>query len=252
MKYKKLKVCVIDDEPEVRSILCDTLKDSLEFKVVGEAESVEDGIEIIIETKPDAVFLDIKLRGGDAFQLLSNLKRNIDLVPAIILNTGYNDFEFAQKALNLYRDEVIMILQKPFWKDWSKKEDEIIERIREYYQPDEISLTSAKISIKSNQVTWLILLKDLIFIEVPMQYKGRGKLCLETTYKSFIIYSSLHKIEKELPESFVRINRYTIINLLFISHYDHSDQCVYLINIKDRSFGVGDSYKTDLLARLKF
>lgn len=241
MNLKKYKVCVIDDEPEIRKILKETLEDSLEFEVTGEADSVETGTTLILNKNPDAVFLDIKLRGGDAFQLMTYLRRNMELVPAIILNTGYNDFEYAQKALNEFRQEVIMILQKPFWKDWKNKETEIVDRIREYYHKDEVNFNQGRITIKSNHTTWVIQLADLIFIEVPFEHKGRGKLMLQTTYKSFLIYHSLNRIEMELPESFLRINRYTIINTQFLSHFDHSEQTIHLRNMPDRFFSVGDT-----------
>ena len=247
MEIRKYRVCVIDDEEEIRKILVRTLNESLEFEVIGEAEGVEDGIQIIQETKPDAVFLDIKLRGGDAFQLMNFLRRRMDLMPAVILNTGYNDFEYAQKALNNFKEEVVMILQKPFWEDWDKKESEILARIQNYYHTDEVVVSPARISIKSNHITWLIQLGDLIYIEVPNEHKGRGKIMLQTTYKSFLINSSLQQIEKELPDSFLRINRFTIVNTHYLSHFDHSEQCLYLRNISDKLFSVGDAFRTDLL-----
>jgi DNA-binding LytR/AlgR family response regulator len=242
---------VIDDEPEIRKILKETLEDSLEFEVTGEADNVETGTQLILDKNPDAVFLDIKLRGGDAFQLMTYLRRNMELVPAIILNTGYNDFEYAQKALNEFRQEVIMILQKPFWKDWKNKESEIVNRIREYYHKDEVNFNQGRITIKSNHTTWLIQLADLIFIEVPFEHKGRGKLLLETTYKSFLIYNSLNKIEKDLPDYFLRINRYTIINTQYLSHFDHSEQTVHLRNIANRFFAVGDTYRQEVMRFLE-
>jgi len=68
------------------------------------------------------LFLDIKIKGGDAFQLLRTLKRkNVD-IPPVIVNTGFAEFEYVQKAHNEFGDYVIMILKKPFWEDWAEKE----------------------------------------------------------------------------------------------------------------------------------
>jgi DNA-binding LytR/AlgR family response regulator len=251
MKFKKYNVCVIDDEPEIRKILIKTLDESLDFKVIGEAEDVESGVELILNKQPDAVFLDIKLRGGDAFQLLSFIKRRMDLVPAIILNTGYSDFDYAQKAINDFRNEVVMILQKPFWEDWEKKEIEIIKRINDYYPEDQININMTRLSIRSDHTTWLIHLSDLIFIEVPIEFKGRGKLNLVTTYKSFVINNSLQKIEEELPAYFIRINRYTIVNKQYLSHFDHSEQLLFLRGMLERNFSVGDTYKKEVLKEME-
>ena len=243
MNSDKLNVCVIDDEPMIRESLVETLNESTCMRVVGEADSVRSGIELILDKNPDAVFLDIKLREGDAFQLLNALLgKNIKL-PPIILNTGYSDFEFAQRALNEYGDVVVNILQKPFWEHWNAKEDQILHAIQRYREKDvaSTSFSASKIKIKSDYKTYLIHYDEIKFIEVPEELKGRGKLEIVTEQDSYVITHSLKEIVSSLPRDFVQISRFCIVNGDRISHFDHSDHVIFLKGMK-RNFSVGRTY----------
>jgi len=61
MKLQQINVVVVEDEFNVRKELIDGLEEDPMIKVCGEAEGVKDAFEQIIATKPDAIFLDIKL-----------------------------------------------------------------------------------------------------------------------------------------------------------------------------------------------
>ena len=144
-----------------------------------------------------------------------------------------------------------MILEKPFWENWKDKEFEIVKRVENYYLNEDIKVNPSKISIKSGNTSWIVQFSDLVYVEVPFELKGKGKLILHTIYKSFDISSSLNNFERELPDFFIRINRFTIINSNFISHFDHSEQCAYLRNYPDKCFNVGDKFRNDLLRILE-
>jgi response regulator of citrate/malate metabolism len=144
MECKKYNVCVIDDKYELRKTLTKNLQDSKEFKFIGEAENLENGMALIEEQYPDAIFLDVKLKGCDAIKLLSFIKRRMNYLPAIILNAEFKDYKFAKEVSKQFRNEVVMILLKPLWKDWCKKESEIVHRIGDYYSNKTESLQSLK------------------------------------------------------------------------------------------------------------
>ena len=243
----KLKICVIDDEPSIRKALIEAINESYELEVVGEAGSVDEGAALILDKNPDAIFLDIKLMEGDAFQLINILKRRLTKVPPIILNTGYNEFEYFEKTINDHKDYVIRILQKPFWQDWSEKQDDIIDAIIAYQgsNNERPPLQSVRIKIKSDYQTWFIDPIDLIYIEVPESKKGAGKIELHTKSQTFSLSRSLSSMMKELPLFFIRINRYNIVNTNYISHYDHSDHSLFLDGI-EKSFPVGNAFYPNL------
>jgi two-component system LytT family response regulator len=252
MELKKLKIIIIDDEKDIRNILVETINESYDMIVIGEADSVNSGYEIIVNNDADAVFLDIKLRGGDAFQILHRLKRNGIHIPAIIINTGFDDFEYAQKSHNEFREEVIMILKKPFWDNWRQKEDEIIKRIFIYKKklsPDTFS--QKNFQIRTDNITHIVRFDDIILIETGMKNKGTGKNTMFCKNKSFTIYKSLRIIDNELPSNFVRISRFAIININYLENINNTDQTVHLQGINNREIGYSELYKEKFLTKLK-
>lgn len=248
MSLRKLSICVIDDEAPIRRALIDELNNSLQMEVVGEGESVEEAVAIICEKKPDAVFLDIKLRAGDAYQVMDILRREMDELPAIIINTGYSDFEYAQRILNQYKDCVVSLLQKPFWEDWRKKENDILDRIYDYYEkkvrPN--SAINQRIIIKSAYKSYVFLPDDIMYIEVQDQGENKGKVFVETIDRQIYLNKKLSSVMDLLPRQFIRVSRFLIINLDHLDYYDHSDHCLYLKGLK-RYFGVGSAYEKTVL-----
>ena len=86
---------IIDDEIMGRMALRQKLKDFLpQLKVLGEAESGEEGIKLIGELQPQIVFLDIEMPGMNGFEMLKKLKEKKF---HIIFTTAYD--QYAIKAI---------------------------------------------------------------------------------------------------------------------------------------------------------
>jgi len=95
------KLLIADDEPEVIegiSTLVDWENNGV--KIVGCATNGEDALEKIRELCPDIVLIDIKMPKLDGLQVIENAKKEGYIFESIILS-GYDDFYFAQKALEL-------------------------------------------------------------------------------------------------------------------------------------------------------
>jgi len=249
MKYTAI---VIDDEPMPREALKDMILDCPDLDWLGEADDVETALELVMKYSPDAIFLDIKLRGNDAFDLLRKLK-NRGEVPAIILNTGHNDLEFGQKAVNLYKDEVVMILKKPFWEKWEEKEAQIVQKIKDYYgKSDIVEVRKSIIKLKLDGTIHLIGTDEIFLIESGsggINKKGKGKINIYTPEKVFNIWSTLSKFTKQLDSSFVQVSRSSVVNTKYIKSFNSPDQILRLKGYQGY-VGVGDTYKSNLLAFL--
>lgn len=256
MINNKFRVIVIDDEEDIRNILEESISESMSMKLIGAADSVKTGFQLITEEEPDIVFLDIKLKGGDAFQLLNLLKSSNVAIPAVILNTGFADFELAQRTINEFRDDVLMILKKPFWENWIEKESLIIsktiERIRTNPndKPDH-EISAGKMTIKSEHMTYIIWLSELILIETDPNSKGKNRVILYLNNKEYGINSSLSKLESQLTSDFIRISRYTIVNKHFISQYNHSEQTLTLRNLENKLIYTGSKFRDELYGFLE-
>ncbi|MEO7046422.1 MAG: response regulator, partial [Ferruginibacter sp.] len=97
---------IIDDEFQSRNFLRAMLQQYFpEIIVLGEASSVEQGLEGINKYKPHIVFLDIQLKEETGFDLLNRLPK-IDF--GLIFVTAYNQY-----ALKAFRFNAIDYLLKP-------------------------------------------------------------------------------------------------------------------------------------------
>ena len=101
-----LRAIVIDDNREIRKKNCTLIKANCpNITIIGQADSVESGIEIIRQLSPDIVFLDIEMPDGTGFDLLQKLS---PITFKTIFITGYEDF-----AIKAFRFSAIDYLLKP-------------------------------------------------------------------------------------------------------------------------------------------
>lgn len=106
-----LKLLIADDEPYVR----DYMKTLLDWKDKGIvlcecAGNSEEALRIAEKEKPDIAFLDINMPGMNGLQLTEILRSRLpDMEVAFV--TGYSEFEYARKALQLGANEYLL---KPF------------------------------------------------------------------------------------------------------------------------------------------
>lgn len=101
------QVLVIDDEMGPRESLRMLLKPSYQ---VHTATTVEAGLRLLREKKPDAVVSDIRMPGTNGIDGLRRI-REIDPHVAVIMLTGFGALETAQEALRLGANDYI---SKPF------------------------------------------------------------------------------------------------------------------------------------------
>ncbi|MGM0884122.1 MAG: response regulator transcription factor [Bacillota bacterium] len=93
------KLLVVDDEKWVRqglSLTIDWMAEGIEL--IGEAEDGEEALQRILTDSPDIIITDIKMPRMDGLDLIKALRHQQNKACVIIIS-GYNDFEYAQKAL---------------------------------------------------------------------------------------------------------------------------------------------------------
>ena len=82
-----IKAMIVDDELGARKTLSLLIRDfTTNVEVIGEASSVQEGLQLIPQLKPELVFLDIEMQDGTGFDLLQSLSKidfNIVLPPWI-------------------------------------------------------------------------------------------------------------------------------------------------------------------------
>ena len=101
-------IILVDDEEEVRkSVIKQIDWESAGFQVVGDAENGEDALEKIEVLEPDVVLTDIRMPYMDGLTLAEKIRQRYPSTKVVIFS-GYDDFEYAQKAIKLNVTEYIL------------------------------------------------------------------------------------------------------------------------------------------------
>lgn len=239
MKFANLRFFIVEDEKESIKALTESLENIDSVELLGHADNVEDAYSSILELKPDALFLDIKLRGGDAFHLMKKFKTNGVVCPPAIIMTGHDEFELAQKAINNYHSNILKILKKPFWEDFDRHFEECRDAILAYRQfnhhkKDEV------LYVKDGNFTYRIAYDEIDYISVG----GSGTIYLMISDKleeSKKINQTLNSFLEGMPDKFIRIHRNFAIHIDKISHIDHEEHVLYLKG-HDKGLSIGRTY----------
>ncbi len=113
-----MKVFIADDSSEIRKKIRAMLSDLVErIEMIGEAENVQDAINIIHEFDPDVVILDIRMPGGSGIDVLKKIKKKNE-VPVIIILTNYPRSQYREKCMEAGAD---------FFFDKSRDFEEIVK-----------------------------------------------------------------------------------------------------------------------------
>lgn len=102
---------IVDDEPVIRQ----GIKTSIDWStyginIVGEASNGQEALEKIIKLKPNILITDIRMPVMDGLELAEQVRLKQADTKIIILS-GYDDFQYAKKSINL---KVTEYLLKPF------------------------------------------------------------------------------------------------------------------------------------------
>jgi len=97
---RQLTVFLVEDSPMLRARVIESLAEQCNSRVVGSADTEDDAVVGIRDSKPDAVVLDIQLRHGNGLNVLHRLNRlGLSKRPLVIVLTNYNNQEFRRHAI---------------------------------------------------------------------------------------------------------------------------------------------------------
>jgi len=96
-----IRTLVVDDEPLARRRIRRLLKDHEDVEVVAEAASGDEAVAAALEHRPDLVFLDVRMPGGDGLAVLRELRSKLseELRPLAVFTTAFE--EHAVEAFEL-------------------------------------------------------------------------------------------------------------------------------------------------------
>jgi two-component system response regulator YesN len=102
------KVMIADDEPKIRRGLRSTIERMRsDMQVVAEAEDGETALALVRKEKPDILMIDIRMPFLNGLELIEKINE-IWSDCVIIVVTGHDEFEYAQRALHLRVFEYVL------------------------------------------------------------------------------------------------------------------------------------------------
>jgi len=188
--------------------------------LAGEADGVRSGIELIKETTPDVVFLDIQMQDGSGFKMLDYLDQ-IDFV--VIFTTAFD--QFAIRAIKysaldyllkpIVPQELVDAIRKAEFVKLNKKQLEG-KNLKELLEAQQIISDSPGITLATADKIHLIKVNNIIRCESDNYYT---KMFL-TGAKSLMFSKTLKEIEKLLADfDFMRPHKSHLVNLKHINGY---------------------------------
>lgn len=104
----KFKVVIIDDEPQAIKILSEFMNMHPRFKIEGTSCNGNSGIKLIMDIKPDLLFLDVELPDMYGMELLTDIKKDITWDMRVVFYTAHNKY-----MINALRNYAFDFLLKP-------------------------------------------------------------------------------------------------------------------------------------------
>jgi len=114
-------IIAVDDEPDIRTLVCFCLKNSGDFEVL-EAKSGEEAITLAITHQPALIIMDVRMPGMGGIEACRRLKANpaTASIPVIFLSAWHSEEQAALQAGGM------AFLLKPF------NPDELIATVQKY------------------------------------------------------------------------------------------------------------------------
>ncbi|MGV7105353.1 LytR/AlgR family response regulator transcription factor [Flavobacterium sp. U410] len=219
---------LIDDDANLRNGMRSLLsRYATDIEIIGEAESVKTGVEIMTKLQPQVVFLDIQMNDGTGFDILEQLvQKNGRSTSHIVFITA-----FEQYAIKAFRFSALDFLLKPVDPDELKKVivkiKEVVMRKDNYAHIDLLLENIRKkvdnfkrIALSTSEGIHLFEINDIIRCESEDNYT---KFYIKNS-KPILISKTLKEYEELLVEhGFERIHQSHLINLQYLKSYIKKD-----------------------------
>lgn len=214
-----MKAIIIDDEQRVIGTISKLLRDNFnDMEIIGTANDIETGYQLILEHDPDILILDINLPDGTGFDLVKKIDTpNFKL----IFITAYEDYAikaFKFSAIDylvkpVQQDELVSAINRA--KELIKKEDQqlkltaLLDNIGEEH-------SQKKIVLRTAESLHLVKIEDIIRCESDSNYTmfhlaGGKKILVSRTMKEFA--------ELLKNSGFLRVHQSHLININYIDRY---------------------------------
>jgi two-component system, LytTR family, response regulator len=221
----KIKSVIVDDESKSREVLYELLKKyCIDVVIVGEAATCKEAKQVIEETKPQLVFLDIQMPDGTGFNVLEDIDSpSFD----VIFVTAYDQY-----AIKAFKHSAIDYLLKPvnpedlmlsverykqrtFSNDINKRLDILMQNLHS----DENTRTK-KIVLSTSEGYHVVNPDDIIRCQSDSYYTNFHFI----DSKRIMVSKTLKEFDEMLSEfGFVRCHKSHLVNVKHVKSFLRAD-----------------------------
>ncbi len=218
----KIKTVLIDEERAAMNGLQMQLKDVSEnVDIIGTACGIEDGYHMIIEFKPDLIFLDTKFTNGTGFDLLRKFEKiNFKVVftttneKDVIEVSKMDAVDYLLKPIDCRALNLAVSKVKKSFKDENRYK-QMNSMVRSYFNK---SLKKRKLAIKESKSINYIDIDDIMHLKADGNYTN----IVLRTGKNYVSSKVLKHYDNLLSEyGFLRVHRSNMVNLNYVKEFKH-------------------------------
>lgn len=113
---ENVNVVIVDDNPMILNTLDEVISSEAGLSVIGRADNGKDAIDMIKDTQPDVVLLDLVMPQMDGITVVKNIKKKTSMLknPAFIILSAVGGEQMTEEAFQAGANYFLM---KPFDKD---------------------------------------------------------------------------------------------------------------------------------------
>ncbi len=248
-----IQTLLADDEVLARQKLRELLRKDSEVEIVGEAASGPEVLELVRATAPQVLFLDVRMPGMDAFDVIHQLSVTKSVaMPHIIFSSAYDQY-----ALRAFECRAVDYLLKPYT---AERLHAAMQRAREQVQltehraarngagEDNGSAYPSRIVFKSRGRILFLRVAEIRWIGAEENY-----VRITTGTETHLLRETMAGIEEKLdPKMFLRVHRSAIVNLHFVKEVRTEAQGDFAVLLANgQKVAMSRSYHTRVRALLE-
>lgn len=219
-----INAVIVEDEKKSREVLQALLKANCpDVNIIGTAESVAEGEELIRSVKPRLVFLDIEMADGSGFDLLEKVPNSgFDVIFTTASDAHalraikYSAIDYLLKPID--GDELKTAVEKIRAKESDNSNLENLKfLLQNFRKPNE---QYSKITLPTGNAYEIVNVKDIIRCEADGSYTS---FFLENK-KKLLVSASLKHYEDLLPaDDFIRVHHHHLVNMNHVVRFLKAD-----------------------------
>lgn len=247
-----IKAVIIDDEPAMQELNSRLLAEYFpDIKLAGTADSVESGLSLIRDTRPDLVLLDIEIKGGTGFEILQELK---PFTFKVIFITAFDTF--AIKAIKFSALDYILkpvneaefqpAIQKAVDNFHNSSDDQTqVDVLMDSYRKE---IQSKKMVLKTIDSLHIIDIGDILFCKSDNSYTT---FFMNDENEKIVVSKGIKEYAELLKDyGFFRPHQSYLVNLNHVKRIDKSDGGFIIMKNK-KEIPVSIRQKKQLIALLE-